>query len=315
MDSPVHVHSTLLMSTRRTFPALSLLCFWLQTGKHQSSWTQTQVDQIRHSGVLLCFQCPLVLLMFHGYIWRQAADDLYMPGSSSDVWFPDDDLNACHGTLFPELLRSMEYFAWLAKLWNHQPTWTNLEGKVRTTMSSDLPPTIHAVLRSQRTWEGYHTSQTHSVNLQTQEEFALSFILWCRHGAPTPGTQPWEIPPWLSPVPVCILSRLLFALWYHFSGSTVPLNALQTEMRKGDLRRNLQDLCFTVLTLCWHGPLGWFFLSAPLIPSPTLLQHPGQAQDTVLCPLHVVKLLTKDTVGLDLSVMIHYYQPLKSIFL
>ena len=35
-------------------------------------------------------------------------------------------------------------------------------------------------------------------------------------------------------------------------------------------------------------------------PSPT----PGQAQDTVLCPLHVVKLLTKDTVGLDLSVII-----------
>ena len=108
--------------TRWTFLAHSLLYFWLQTGKHQSSWTQTQVDQIRHSGVLLCFQCPLVLLMFHGYIWRQAADDLYMPGSSSDVWFPDDDLHACHGTLFPELLRSMEYFAWLAKLWNHQPT-------------------------------------------------------------------------------------------------------------------------------------------------------------------------------------------------
>ena len=79
--------------TRWTFLAHSLLYFWLQTGKHQSSWTQTQVDQIRHSGVLLCFQCPLALLMSHGYIWRQAADDLYMPGSSSEVWFPDDDLH------------------------------------------------------------------------------------------------------------------------------------------------------------------------------------------------------------------------------
>lgn len=131
----------------------------------------------------------------------------------------------------------------------------NLEGKVRTIMSSDLFPRIHAQSSGQKGPEKGITQARHTLLICRQRK-NLPLVSYCDVDMVLPGTHPWEIPPWLSPVPVCILSRLLFTLWYHLSGSTVRLNALQTDIRKGDLSRNLQDLCLTVLALCWHGPSG-----------------------------------------------------------
>ena len=131
-------------------------------------------------------------------------------------------------------------------------------------MSSDLPPTIHAQSSGRKGPEKGITQARHTLLICRQRK-NLPLVSYCDVDmvppspptpTPPPGIQPWEIPPWPSPVSVCILSRLLFTLWYQFSGSTVPLNALQTDIRKGDLSRNLQDFCFTLLALCWHGPSG-----------------------------------------------------------
>ena len=114
-------------------------------------------------------------------------------------------------------------------------------------MSSDLLPTIHAQSSGRKGPEKGITQARHTL-LICRHRKNLPLVSYCGVDMvpPPPGTQPWEIPPWLSPVPVCILSRLLFTLWYHFSGSTVPLNALQT-----DIREILVEIFRTSASLYW----------------------------------------------------------------
>lgn len=172
----------------------------------------------------------------------------YLWGLLSRWW------HACNGTLFPGFLRSMEYPAWLAKKVKSPIIMSHPRGQ--NQKNHELRPSSKSpwsVLRSQRIWEGCHTTQTHSINFQTEEEFALSFRLWCRHGFQRAHNH-GKFFSWLSPAPVCILSKLLFTLCYHLSGSIVPLNALQTDIRKGALSRNLQDLCLSVLALAGMDP-------------------------------------------------------------
>lgn len=122
--------------------------------------------------------------MAHSYIWRQAADDLSLHGRSPETYVPDDDP---HPMVDRILVYRISEFHGTSLAWHdcgttahHEP---NLEGRGRTTKSHMKP---HRILAQSSGPGGSEMGVTllpcpastdHTVLLQTQERFALSFSL------------------------------------------------------------------------------------------------------------------------------------------
>ena len=168
-------------------------------------------------------------------------------------------------------------------------------------MNSDPSPRIFVlVLRSQRFWKVciVPSPLIHTIHLKTVKQISLSFSLWCRYGFPLVPSLGKFLPVSLS----CLSASS--AGCSPCSGITLQgAPCYQVLFKQIQERRRLVEIFRAYAWLWWpcagmgsQADSSWVLHSFLHPPFSSILAQPW---DTVLCFLHMLKLLRKKTVGMD----------------